>query len=190
MASSPDLSRLPPRGPRDLGTLENTSQDRQLEKHLSFFRFFHNKWTQETLRCITDNVLKVMLHHKVILQKTAEKILLLLNWWSGRGFSLCRSGTAPNTGRHHVCYFLHALLCSGRRRRDRTNQNWSQWAGEVVAPKAGKDVLRHPSGDRPSLCLQEVEDGGLRVSKTLGGGIQHREDSSECGWGLRDLDGT
>jgi hypothetical protein len=39
MAASPDLSRLPPKGPGDLGTLENTSQDRQLEKQLSFFAF-------------------------------------------------------------------------------------------------------------------------------------------------------
>jgi hypothetical protein len=37
MAASPDPSRLPPRGPRDLGTLESTSQDRQSKKQLSFF---------------------------------------------------------------------------------------------------------------------------------------------------------
>jgi hypothetical protein len=36
MVASPNPSRLPPRGPRDLGTLENTSQNRQLEKQLSF----------------------------------------------------------------------------------------------------------------------------------------------------------
>jgi hypothetical protein len=39
MAASPDLSRLPPKGSRDLGTFENTLQDRQLEKQLSFFAF-------------------------------------------------------------------------------------------------------------------------------------------------------
>jgi hypothetical protein len=39
MAASPDQSRLPPRRPGDLGTLENTSQHRQLEKKLSFFAF-------------------------------------------------------------------------------------------------------------------------------------------------------
>jgi hypothetical protein len=59
-----------------------------------------------------------------------------------------------------------------------------------VAPKAGKDVLRHPSGDRPSLCLQEVEDGGLRVSKALGGGVQQRERGISAGLLRRRLPST
>jgi hypothetical protein len=172
MAASPDLSRLPPRRPGDLGTLENISQDRQSEKQLSFFA------TNGRMKYLYTLLIMYTTPQSYITKK-AEKILLLLSWWSGGGFSLCRSGTVPNTGRHHVRCFLHALLCSGRRRPDWTNQNWSQRAGEVVAPKAGKDVLRHPSGDRPSLCLQKVEDGNLRVLKALGGTVQQREDSSE-----------
>jgi hypothetical protein len=37
MAASPDLSRLPPRGPRDLGVLENTLQIDNQEKTAKFF---------------------------------------------------------------------------------------------------------------------------------------------------------
>jgi hypothetical protein len=49
--------------------------------------------------------------------ETTKKILLLLCWWSGGGSSPSSSGTAPNTGRHHVRCLLHTFLCSGRLRR-------------------------------------------------------------------------
>jgi hypothetical protein len=48
-----------------------------------------------------------------------------------------------------------------------------------VASEAGKDILRHPSGNRSPFYLQEVEDGGLQVSQPLGGGVQHREGSAK-----------
>jgi hypothetical protein len=76
MAASPDLSRLPPRGPGDLGRLENTSQDRQLEKQLSFFE------TNRRMKHL--NALLIMYTTYITSQsyitKITKKILLLLCW--------------------------------------------------------------------------------------------------------------
>jgi hypothetical protein len=51
--------------------------------------------------------------------------------------------------------------------------------GRVVAPVAGKDVLRRCPGNHSPFGLQVVEDGELHVSQSLDGGIQHREDSAK-----------
>jgi hypothetical protein len=70
---------------------------------------------------------------------------------------------------------MHSFLRGGRRRPDGANQDRSQLEGGVMALEAGKDILRHPPGNRSPFCLQEVVDGGLQVSQPLGGGVQHRE---------------
>jgi hypothetical protein len=68
---------------------------------------------------------------------------------------------------------------SGRRHSDGANHDWSQQHGGVVAPEAGENVLHHPPGNHSPFYLQAVMDGGLQVSQSLGGGVQHREDGAK-----------
>jgi hypothetical protein len=100
MAASPDPSLLPPRGPRDLGTLGSTSQDRQSEKQLNFFAT-NRHMKHLNLAFNEANALLTMYIVNITLQKQ-KKMLLLLFWWSGGASPPCRSGTAPDAGRHHV----------------------------------------------------------------------------------------
>jgi hypothetical protein len=155
MAASPDLSRLPPRGPGDLGTLDNTSQDRQLEKQLSFFTFSTTNGCKKHLDALL--VMYSKLYYIVKLYyKSNKKILGLLSWWSGGVPTPCRSGTVSDAGHHHVCRLLYSFLCGGHRRLDGTNQDESQLEGRVVAPDAGEDILCRPPGNCSPFCLQEV----------------------------------
>jgi hypothetical protein len=121
-----------------------------------------------------------------------KRELLLFFWWSGGVPSACRSrdGAALDAGHHDIRCLLHSFPCGGRRCSNGANQDWSQQNGGVVALEAGKDVLCYRLGNHSPFGLQEVADGGLHASQSLGDEVQHREDGAKRRRGPGDLDGT
>jgi hypothetical protein len=94
-------------------------------------------------------------------KRNNKKILALLLWWSGGTPTLCR--LSPEAGRDQVHCLLDSFPRSGCRCPEGSDQDGSQLDGRIMASEAGEDVLRHPSGNHSSLCLQEVLKAGLRI---------------------------
>jgi hypothetical protein len=102
MVASPNSSRLPPRGPRDLGRPGSTRQDKQIHETAKSC-FLQNRYITYHVQNIT------------LLKKKEE--LLLFFWWSGGIPSACRSraGVALDAGHHDIRRLLYSFPCSGRR---------------------------------------------------------------------------
>jgi hypothetical protein len=104
-----------------------------------------------------------------------KKILELLIWCPGGTPALCRFRATSDACRHHVRCLLDSLPRSGCRCPERSDQDWSQLDGGVVASEAGEDILRHPPGNYTPFNLQEVLDAGLHIPQPLGCGVQDLE---------------